>query len=76
MLEGLRVGDELKIIGRTTGVYSLTVSELRDVEQAPITEAKKGDVVTIPVTETCPKKTTVCTCGKIEHYRLISSVWE
>lgn len=48
---GLRVGDELKIIGRTTGVYSLTVSELRDVEQATITEAKKGDIVTIPVTE-------------------------
>ncbi len=47
----LKVGDEIKIIGKTTGVYSTTVIELRDAEKHPITKAKKGDVVTIPVTE-------------------------
>lgn len=45
------VGDEIKIIGQTTGVYSAAVTELRDANQLPITQAKKGDIITIPVTE-------------------------
>jgi len=48
--DALSIGDEIKIIGRTTGVYSTTITELRDVNKNPITEAKKGDIVTIPVT--------------------------
>ncbi len=46
----IAVGDEIKIIGRTTGVYSATVTELRNVDRIPVTEAKKGDIITIPVT--------------------------
>ena len=43
------IGDEIKIIGRTTGVYSATVTEMRDVNQVPIERAEKGDIITIPV---------------------------
>lgn len=46
----IAVGDEIKIIGQTTGVYSTTVTELRDNNKKVIKKAKKGDLVTIPVT--------------------------
>jgi putative protease len=47
----LSVGDEIKIIGQTTGVYTAVITELRDANQAPITKGKKGDIITILVTE-------------------------
>ena len=46
---GVAVGDEIKIIGRTTGVYSAVINEMRDVHMKPVTEGKKGDIITIPV---------------------------
>lgn len=46
----MAVGDEIKIIGRTTGVLSATVTELRNADKEPITQGKKGDIVTILVT--------------------------
>lgn len=49
--EEVAIGDEIKIIGQTTGVYSATITELRDANQFPIAQAKKGDIITIPVTE-------------------------
>jgi putative protease len=45
------VGDEIKIIGKTTGVYTTTVNELRDLNEKPITKAEKGEIVTIAVAE-------------------------
>ena len=45
------IGDEIKIIGATTGVYSGTVDEIRTAEQLPVSQAKKGDTITIPVSE-------------------------
>lgn len=45
----LCVGDEIKIIGRTTGVYSMKVREMRNVDEKTVSEGKKGDNVTIPV---------------------------
>ncbi|MCF7816011.1 MAG: U32 family peptidase [Candidatus Pacebacteria bacterium] len=49
--EGLKISDEIKIIGQTTGVYSSVINELRDAKQNPITQGEKGDIVTLPVTE-------------------------
>jgi U32 family peptidase len=45
------VGDEIKIIGQTTGVYSAVVNELRNFDQVPVERAEKGEIITIPVTE-------------------------
>lgn len=45
----IAIGDEIKIIGRTTGVYSATITEMRDIDRKPVTEAKKGTTITIPV---------------------------
>ena len=45
------VGDEIKIIGQTTGVYSAVVDELRNFDQVPVERAEKGEIITIPVTE-------------------------
>jgi putative protease len=47
----LKIGDNIKIIGKTTGVYSTIISELRDVNKNTIVQGKKGDIVTFPVTE-------------------------
>ena len=47
----LSIGDEVKILGQTTGVYSATISELRAADQTPIEIGKKGEIVTFPVTE-------------------------
>lgn len=47
----LAVGDAVKILGSTTGVYSATINELRAADQTPITLGKKGEIVTFPVTE-------------------------
>lgn len=47
----LAVGDEIKIIGQTTGVYSMVVVEMRDTAQSSIADAKKGERITIPVSE-------------------------
>lgn len=44
-------GDEIRIIGATTGVYEGTIGELRAADESPLTEGKKGNVVTFPVTE-------------------------
>lgn len=47
----LAVGDEIKILGQTTGVYTATIDELRAADQTPITIGKRGGIVTFPVTE-------------------------
>lgn len=44
----LEVGDQILIIGPTTGVIETTVSELR-VDDAPRSKAKKGDRCSLPV---------------------------
>lgn len=46
--ESLSVGDEILIIGSTTGVYEDTISEIR-VDLAPVTQAPKGVFCSIPV---------------------------
>lgn len=47
----LTQGDEIRILGTTTGVYEGTVSELRAADMSPLTSGKKGETVTFPVTE-------------------------
>jgi putative protease len=47
----LTQGDEIRILGTTTGVYEGIVGELRAADMTLITSGKKGDVVTFPVTE-------------------------
>ncbi|MFZ2187380.1 MAG: peptidase U32 family protein [Candidatus Moraniibacteriota bacterium] len=47
----LAQGDEIRILGATTGVYEGGVSELRAADMTPRTSGKKGDIVTFPVTE-------------------------
>jgi putative protease len=44
----LKVGDEIIIIGPTTGVIQMKVSEIR-VEIQPVDEGKKGERISIPV---------------------------
>jgi len=44
----LKVGDEFLAIGRTTGVYEGRVEEIR-VDLKPVSEARKGDLCSIPV---------------------------
>ena len=44
----LKVGDEYIVIGATTGVYEGTVGEIR-VDLKPVSEAKKGELCSIPV---------------------------
>ena len=40
--ETLRPGDEVMVMGETTGVYRATVEELR-LERDPVAEVKQGD---------------------------------
>ncbi|MFZ3031793.1 MAG: peptidase U32 family protein [Candidatus Moraniibacteriota bacterium] len=47
----MAAGDEIRVIGATTGVYEGTIGELRAADESPLTEGKKGNVVTFPVTE-------------------------
>jgi putative protease len=47
----LTVGDEIKIIGSTTGVYTAVMNEIRAADQTPISVGKKGEIVTFPVTD-------------------------
>ncbi len=44
--EQLKTGDEVYIIGNTTGTVKQKISELRDEEGEVIEHAKKGDIVT------------------------------
>ena len=46
----IKLEDEIKIIGPTTGVYEDVVSEIR-VDLKKVNEAGKGDVCSIPVKE-------------------------
>ena len=48
----LKVGDEILIIGPTTGVYEDTVKELR-LELEPVEQVKKGDLFSMPISESC-----------------------
>ena len=48
--QDLRLGDEIKIIGPTTGVYEDHVSEIR-VDLKKVTQTIKGDECSIPVKE-------------------------
>lgn len=46
----LRTGDQLLIMGETTGVYEHTISEMR-VDLKPVDEAVKGQALSIAVTD-------------------------
>ncbi len=46
----LNIGDEIMIIGPTTGVYEDVIREIR-VDLEPIDSAKKGELCSIPVTD-------------------------
>ncbi|MCP4177917.1 MAG: U32 family peptidase [bacterium] len=46
--EGVSVGDEIIIIGNTTGTEKLTVKEIR-LDNKVVNRAVKGDVISIPV---------------------------
>ena len=46
----INIGDEILIIGTTTGVVETTVKEIR-LDLLPIKKAKKGDIISIPVPE-------------------------
>ncbi len=48
--EKLSVGDDILIIGNKTGVVEDTVKEMR-LDDKPITTAKQGDIISIPVRE-------------------------
>jgi putative protease len=48
--QAISLGDEIVIIGPTTGVYEDTLSEIR-VDLKSVNEARKGDVCSIPVHE-------------------------
>jgi putative protease len=47
---GLGVGDEIMVSGPTTGFFQTVVSEIR-VDDQPAVQARKGDVISIPVPE-------------------------
>jgi putative protease len=50
--EHLKVGEDLMVIGQTTGVYRATVEELRLGDSAqPVSEVKQGDVFSVKTTE-------------------------
>ncbi|MGL4346668.1 MAG: peptidase U32 family protein [Chitinophagaceae bacterium] len=46
--DGLFIGDQIIIIGPTTGLISMHINELW-VENKPVQKAKKGDIITIPI---------------------------
>ncbi|MGL6021613.1 MAG: peptidase U32 family protein, partial [Chitinophagaceae bacterium] len=46
--EGLFIGDQIIIIGPTTGLISMHINELW-VENKPVQKAKKGDTITMPI---------------------------
>jgi putative protease len=46
----LHTGDQLLIMGETTGVYEHTISEMR-VDLKPVEEAVKGQALSIAVTD-------------------------
>lgn len=50
----LQISDEILIIGPTTGVYEDTLSEIR-VDLNPVQTAEKGDLCSIPVSDTVRK---------------------
>jgi len=60
----LSVGDEIMIIGPTTGVYESTVSEIR-VDLKPVPQTVKGEFCSFPVSETVRRNDKV--------YKLIES---
>ncbi len=43
---GLKVGEEIKIIGETTGVYESVIDEVR-LDRNPVAEVVKGDLCSI-----------------------------
>jgi len=47
----LSKGDEIRILGVTTGVYEGKIGEFRSADMKPLQIGKKGDVGTFPVTE-------------------------
>ena len=46
----LKIGDKIKIIGETTGVYDSTIDEIR-LELNPVEAVNKGDICSIATTE-------------------------
>lgn len=52
MISGfLGKGDEIYIMGSTTGVFRLSIDELRDEQEHIVNQVQKGDVFTFRVTE-------------------------
>ena len=50
--ETLKQGEDLMVIGQTTGVYRATVEELRLGDTAqPVPEVRQGDVFSVKTTE-------------------------
>ena len=47
----LSVGDDLLIVGPTTGVYEMKVNEIR-VDLNPVQKTVKGEICSVPVSET------------------------
>jgi len=46
----LKLNDEILIIGSTTGAVEDTIKEIR-LDMKPAENAKKGDIISIPVSE-------------------------
>jgi putative protease len=48
--DSLKIGDEVLLIGPTTGVIEMTINEMRK-DLGRVDSAKKGDIISIPVIE-------------------------
>ena len=57
----IAVGDDLLVIGATTGVFELTVSEIR-IDLRPAPRAVKGEVCSIPI-----HRSAETPCGEVPH---------
>jgi hypothetical protein len=53
--ETLRVGDEVMVIGKTTGVYRATIRELR-TDRDPVPEVHQGDRFSFKIEDSSPSQ--------------------
>jgi putative protease len=53
--ETLRVGDEVMVIGETTGVYRATIQELR-TDRDPVPEVHQGDRFSFKIEDSSPSQ--------------------
>ncbi|MBQ3787175.1 MAG: U32 family peptidase [Bacteroidales bacterium] len=63
--ETLRVGDEIMVIGETTGVYRATIHELR-TDRDPVPEVHQGDRFSFKIEDSSPSQGEVAAGFKIE----------